>query len=172
MSVLGQVMRRLAVPAPVEAPSTADTVRTRAGQFEAEWHRLNAPFDRTFLTEAMGVADALGRTESDLAVNGDLHSEQVLRGRREPWIVVDPVLLRGDIDYDLARVLWTRIDEMPDAAAIVEHFDTVVHEAALDRDRARDWVLYRTVDYWLWGLRTGLTHDPARCDRLVRAFVA
>jgi streptomycin 6-kinase len=82
-------------------------------------------------------------------------------------LAVDPVLYRGDIAFDLGRVLWTRLDEM---AAIVPHFDTAVSAAGLDRDRARDWVVWRTVDYWLWGLSVGLTEDPVRCARLVAAF--
>ncbi len=110
-------------------------------------------------------------TPSTLAVNGDLHSAQVLAGTREPWLTVDPVLLRGDIAYDLARVLWTRLDEMPDPTAITEHLDIVVDSAGLDRDRARDWVVFRAIDYWLWGLDAGLTEDPLRCHRLVTALV-
>jgi streptomycin 6-kinase len=168
--VLGRMMRRLAVPAPAEAPSTAALVRTRAGLLEADWHRLGEPFESAFLFEALRVAGSLSRTDSDLAVNGDLHSAQVLRGRREPWLAVDPVLLRGDVEYDLARVLWTRIDEMADAAAVVGHFDVAVQEAGVDPDRARAWVVFRTVDYWLWGLRIGLTEDPERCRRLIAAF--
>jgi hypothetical protein len=78
--------------------------------------------------------------------------------------------MRGEVAYDLARVLWTRVDEMPDAAAIVEHFDIVVREARLARDRARDWVVFRSVDYWLWGLGVGLTEDPQRCHRLADTF--
>ena len=96
----------------------------------------------------------------------------MLRGRREPWLCVDPVLLRGDIEYDLARMLWTRIDEMPTDAVIVRLFETVVSEAGLGRARARDWVIFRTVDYWLWGVRAGLTEDPLRCRRLAAAFVS
>jgi streptomycin 6-kinase len=60
----------------------------------------------------------LSVTCPDLAVSGGLHSGQVLRGSREPWLTVDPLLLRGDIEYELARVLWTRIDEMADSAGI------------------------------------------------------
>jgi hypothetical protein len=37
-------------------------------------------------------------------------------------------------------------------------------------ERARDWVVWRTVDYWLWGLSAGLTEDPVRCARLVDAL--
>jgi streptomycin 6-kinase len=93
----------------------------------------------------------------------------VLQGSRERWLAVDPVLMRGDIEYDLARILWTRIDELRDAAEIVEHFEILVEACGTDRDTARDWVLYRTVDYWLWALAAGLTIDPLRCERLARA---
>lgn len=95
----------------------------------------------------------------------------MLAGARERWLTVDPVLLRGDIEYDLARVLWTRLDEMTDSE-IVRHFDTAVREAGLDRRRARDWAIFRTVDYWLWGLSVGLTEDPLRCARLLEALSA
>jgi streptomycin 6-kinase len=166
VAVLGQLMRRLAVPAPEDALSTADIVAKRSAELEREWERLHRPFDVGILREALAVARRLAETTSDRAVNGDLHSDQVLAGTREEWLTVDPVLLRGDIEFDLARVLWTRLDEMTDIAA---HFDLVVREAALDRDRARDWVLFRSVDYWLWGLSAGLTEDPVRCARLVSA---
>jgi streptomycin 6-kinase len=166
VAVLGQLMRRLAVPPPEDARSTAAIVAGRSAELEREWERLQRPFDVGILREALAVAPKLAQTTSNVAVNGDLHSDQVLAGRREEWLTVDPVLLRGDIAYDLGRVLWTRLDEMTD---IVPHFDLAVREAGLDRDRARDWVLFRTVDYWLWGLSVGLTEDPVRCARLVSA---
>ena len=165
VAVLGQLMRRLAVPAPSEARSTADIVATHSAQLEPEWERLGRPFDVAILREALSVAPY--ETSSTTAVNGDFHAAQVLAGTREPWLTVDPVLFQGDIEYDLGRVLWTRLDEMAD---IVEYFDSAVREAALDRDRARDWVIWRTVDYWLWGLSVGLTEDPVRCARLITAL--
>jgi streptomycin 6-kinase len=170
MAVLGQLMRRLAVPAPPDVPSTAANVRSRAAELEAQWQRLGRPFDSAPLTEALAVAPHLSETTSELAVNGDFHSDQVLRGDREPWLVVDPLLYRGDLECDLARILWTRVDEMADGAEIREHFGTVVREAGLEAERARDWVVFRTVDYWLWGLGAGLTEDPERCRRILDAF--
>ena len=170
MDVLGRMMRRLAVPAPAAAPSTAVVVAERMTTMEPEWDRLGRPFDETLLRRALELGTRLSRTTSDRAVDADLHSAQVLRGRREPWLVVDPVLMRGDIAFDLARVLWTRLDEMPARADIVRHFDEVVHAAAIARDHSRDWVFFRCVDYWLWSLSAGLTEDPQRCRRLAAAF--
>jgi len=167
MVVLGQVMRRLAVPADPAAPSTAVAVAADAVELEREPER--ARIDRVFVDAALGAAGSLSTAATDLAVNGDLHSDQVLRGNREPWLAVDPVLMRGDIEYDLARVLWTRVDEMADNE-IMTHFDAVVGAAGLDRDRARDWVVFRAASYWRWGLDHGLTEDPPRCRRLLAAL--
>jgi streptomycin 6-kinase len=167
--VLGQLMRRLAVPAPASARGTDQIAATRAAAFEADWGRLGRPFSRAVLDRAVRCAGDLCSTTSDLAVNGDLHFEQVLAAGREPWLCVDPVLYRGDIDYDLARILWSRLDEM-NAETIDACFATLVAEAGLDPDRARAWVLFRAVDYWLWGLDHDLTEDPVRCHRLVQHF--
>lgn len=164
--IIARVMRRLAVPAPPDVPSTASLVRERAATLEPDWERLGCPFSRRILDAAVGAASDLGQTSSNLAVNGDLHFEQVLAGRREPWLVVDPVLLRGDIEYDLARILWSRLDEMTRDGDVLRHIETIVREVGLDRERALAWLVYRTVDYWLWGLDFGLTEDPVRCARL------
>jgi len=85
--------------------------------------------------------------------------------------MVDPVLYRGDIEFDLARILWTSIDAMSSDDELLDHFGTLVATAGLDRDRARDWVVFRTIDYWLWGLGAGLTEDPVRCHRVLRRFL-
>jgi hypothetical protein len=68
-------------------------------------------------------------------------------------------------------VLWTRLDEMATARDAVEHFETAVAEGGLDRALARDWVVLRSVEYWVWGLKAGLTEDPPRCRRLASVFM-
>jgi streptomycin 6-kinase len=168
--LIARLMRRLAVPiADVTVLSTADVVAARVPTLDAEWERLDRPFDRSILEHALTMARDLDSTPGDHAVNGDLHFDQVLAGEREPWLAVDPVLLRGDLEYDLARILWTRLDEMTDED-VVFHFQTVVRVARLDHETALNWVLFRSVEYWLWGLTHGLTSDPDRCRRLVAIF--
>ena len=173
MDELGRAMRRLAVPAPVGAICTADVVQGRLPELEPQWENLGRPFDRALLDAALDAGRALQHTATPgTAVNGDLHAGQVLRGIREPWLVVDPLLMRGDIEYDLARALFTRVDDMRDSAGITRCFGRIVAAAGLDPDRARAWALYRTVDYWLWALGAGLTIDPERCRRVAGALVA
>lgn len=168
--IIGRMMRRLAVPAPPDILSTAVIAATRLGNFAEHWQRAGRPFAEQTLQLALRCATDLSSTESAVAVNGDLHYEQVLAGTREEWLCVDPVLLRGDIEYDLARILWSRLDEMSDGTVVLQCFDAVIHAARLNRERARTWVIFRSVDYWLWGLDRGLTEDPVRCARLVKVF--
>ncbi|OKI15398.1 hypothetical protein A6A25_13840 [Saccharothrix sp. CB00851] len=170
MAVLGVMARRLAVPAPPTARSTADLARARAATLEADWLHQAHPFDRVFLRAGEEAVETLVTTTSTLAVNGDLHSAQVLRGHREPWLTVDPILLRGDIAYDLARTLWTRLDEMRTPTAIAAHLAIFAESSTIPLTHARDWAVFRAVDYWLWGLAAGLTEDPLRCHRLITAL--
>ncbi|TQM79057.1 streptomycin 6-kinase [Saccharothrix saharensis] len=170
MAVLGAMVRRLAVPAPETCPSTADLARSRAEGLRQDWHRQARPFDPALLRAGEEAARPLVTTDSTLAVNGDLHSAQLLPATREPWLTVDPVLLRGDPAYDLARALWTRLDDMPDRTSITEHLTILATAAGIPPDHARDWVVFRATDYYLWGLRNGLTEDPLRCHRLITAL--
>jgi streptomycin 6-kinase len=178
--VLGGLMRRLAVPIddpidnpiddPNTIPATGDLIAARIGELEQDWADVGQPFPRGVLQAAIRAGSALTTIVDDVAVDGDLHHDQVLAGRREPWLVVDPTLLRGDIGYDLARCLWWRLDDLPDDAAIRDQMSIIAGAAGLDQDHARTSVIFRTVDYWLWGLGHGLTEDPPRCHRLYRAI--
>lgn len=145
--VIARLMRRLAIPAPADVPSTATLVRNRIETMPTDWERLGEPFERAILDAALSVGQELSQTSSDLAVNGDLHFQQVLAGQREPWLVVDSVLMRGDIEYDLARILWSRLDEMSDDAEVVHWFELISDEAGLEPGRDHAWVLFRAVDY-------------------------
>ncbi|WP_152363962.1 aminoglycoside phosphotransferase family protein [Microlunatus speluncae] len=165
--ILARLMRRLAVEPPTGVTTTTSILRSGVARFRDAWRELRQPFPERLLDGVLDAAGALlAEPGADLAVNGDLHYAQVLGGEREPWLVVDPVLLRGDIEYDLARILWDRLDTRSDRD-VVDHVRTVVEIAGLDPARARRWVIFRSADYLFWGLRHGLTEDPPRCHRLL-----
>lgn len=103
----------------------------------------------------------------NLLVNYDLHYADVLTSLREPWLVVDPKIVVGDLEFGIAQLLWCRLEDI-EAQGGLEHYFRVLSEAAqLEPALARHWTLVRTVDYWLWGLSVGLTYDPARCAIIV-----
>ena len=169
--VLGHLVAALAVaPAPAEAPSTADEARSLADVGRRRWHETGRQVPAEVLGTAVGLATELTSGPPDLAVNGDLHADQVLPDRTGAWRVVDPRLMRGDPAYDLARVVWTSVDRLPDDDAILRFTDRLVGATGLDRSRAEAWLIVRTVGYWLWCLEAGLTEDPLRCARFVAAF--
>jgi streptomycin 6-kinase len=169
--VLGTVLRRLAVEAPESVPSTGELTGADAVGFSGRWRALGQPVPRRLLDAALAAAEATAEPLTpQLAVNADLHFDQILRAEREPWLVVDPVLLRGDVAYDLGRVLWSRLDELPADAGVRSYLAAVVDAAGLDHERARQLVLVRAMSYLLWGLEHGLTEDPPRCRRLLGIF--
>ena len=45
-------------------------------------------------------------------IHGDLHYENVLAADREPWLVIDPKPMSGDGHYEVAPLLWNRLDEV------------------------------------------------------------
>lgn len=169
--VIAELVRELAVPARPDTTSTSAIAAGHVAMAEQDWLAIGGPTPRTQLDTAVRLADQLSRTDpAELAVDGDLHCGQVLAADRAPWLVVDPVLLRGDPEYDFARVLWSRLDELPTDADINTAFDVFVQAADVPEDRARSWIVIRSMSYLLWGLLRGLTWDPPRCRRLLDLF--
>ena len=71
----------------------------------------------------------------------------------------------------MARILWTRLDEMADDAEIRDWLTVLAAAAEIDLVHAQRWVAFRTASYWLWDLDHGLTEDPVRCARLLGAVL-
>jgi len=169
--VIGSVLRRLAVDAPADAPSTGEVVTAEVSGWTRRWSALGRPGSEPLLTSAIEAAEAVREPATpQLAVDGDLHFGQILSAEREPWLVVDPVLLRGDIGYDLGRLLWSRLDDMGEDRQVRAYLAAVVEAAELEHGRVRQLVVVRAMSYLLWGLERGLTEDPPRCLRLLGIF--
>lgn len=169
--IIAELMTRMAVPADPAVTSTAAIAVENAATFEEEWVAQGRPTPRHQLDTAIRLAEELAQVPpGGDAVNGDLHCEQVLAGERAPWLVVDPVMLRGDPEHDLARVLWSRLDEVRDDEEVRQLVRVVVRATDVPEDRARSWIVMRSLSYLLWGLARGLTWDPPKCRRLLDMF--
>lgn len=169
--IIATLVGTMAVPARGDTTSTAAIAADHVATAESHWLALSGPTPRVQLDTTVELADRLaGIQPPNAAVNGDLHCEQVLAAERAPWLVVDPVLLRGDPEFDFGRVLWSRLDELRTDAAVIALFDVFVKAARVPSDRARSWVVIRAMSYLLWGLPRGLTWDPPKCRRLLDIF--
>ncbi|MGB3306325.1 MAG: aminoglycoside phosphotransferase family protein [Thermomicrobiales bacterium] len=166
--IAGALIRTLAVETGESFTTMADRAAGISSTLEPRWQSTGEPFPRHLLDRAREFATHLSkRPPSRTMVNWDLYYDNVLAGARLPWIAIDPMAVLGDPELGLAQLLWTRLDEMSGPADLRAHLDSLVHHAGLERDLARDWTLVRLVDYWLWGLGIGLTHDPARCETII-----
>jgi len=78
------------------------------------------------------------------------------------WLAIDPKPMSGDPHYELAPMLWNRMDELEASTVdsvrdgLRRRFHTLVDVAGLDEARARDWVVVRMV------INAGWTVQEAR----------
>jgi streptomycin 6-kinase len=170
----GRLLRRLAVPVPAQwaarpVPGLRRWALDLAAELPRRWRAAGQPFPGRRLDAAADVATALAPRAGGLLANRDMHYHNVLAGEREPWLVIDPKVMRGDAEFGLAPLLWRRLGEAGGPAGLRRRFDVLVDEAGLDAELARGWTLLRAVDYQLWGLSLslGLTEDPARCATVI-----
>lgn len=170
LGIAGQLLRRLALPAPADLPSLEVVTRRIAVTLPERWQQQGCPLPRRVVERAGDLARDLIPTVGNHIVNWDLHYTNVLRGEREPWLVIDPQVLAGDVEYGVAQLLWWRLEDIEGQASVSRALKTLIAAAKLDAQRAHAWAYVRTVDYWLSGLAAGLTIDPPRCQRVVEAL--
>lgn len=113
------------------------------------------PVPRRLVEQALGLAADLVTEPATAVIHGDLHDGNVLRGERagEPaWLAIAPRPTNGDPHYELEPMLRHRFDEYaaPGASGSVRdgirrRFHALVDTAGFDEDRARDWVVVRSV---------------------------
>lgn len=119
------------------------------------------PLPRRMVQQALSLGGDLVSDPASVGVviHGDLHYANVLAADREGWLVIDPKPMSGDPHYEPGPMLWNRWDEVVASgdvrSAVRRRFHTLVDVAELDEDRAREWVLVRSI------INAGWTHDDA-----------
>lgn len=112
------------------------------------------PVPRRLVEQALHLAQDLCAEPATAVVHGDLHYAHVLRGRRDGedvWLAIDPEPTNGDPHSELEPMLRDRFDDYsaPGASSVRDgirrRFHTLVDAAGLEEDRARDWVVVRSV---------------------------
>lgn len=123
--------------------------------------RSSQALPRRYVDRAAALTRELANDPSTdgVIVHTDLHYENVLAAEREPWLAIDPKPLSGDPCFEIAPLLWNRLDEAVASgdvrSAIRRRFETLVDVAGLDEERAKAWVVVRMMVNAMWE-----TEDP------------
>ena len=168
--VAGSLIRTLAVPAPTGVRSLAEVADGIVERLPRRQRALGDPIPAAWVRAACGYAAELGSVGEQVLIHADLHYGNVLAATRQPWLAIDPRPLRGAPEYSVPELLWTRADDLRTDADVRTLLHVITTAGNLNPHAARGWVLARAVDYWLWAVERGLTIDPARCERIVRAL--
>lgn len=126
----------------------------------------DAPLPRRLVEQTLSLGRDLVADPASIGriTHGDLHYGNVLAADREPWLVIDPKPMSGDPHYEPAPMLWNRWDELAAAGDVRDgvrrRFHTLVDTAGLDEDRARDWVVVRSIINANWSIE-----DARRAER-------
>jgi streptomycin 6-kinase len=158
--IAGRLNRRLAIPAPPGLPRLSE----RADEWDESLRRDSRAFTGAVPRAAVDAASAtvreLGRQQPELVVHGDLHTRNILRAEREPWLAVDPKGYVGDPAYDGGMLLKAHMFELirePDPGkAVLRLLEVFADAAELDDERVRRWANFQVVSSLFWGCRHGL----------------
>ena len=168
--IAGGLIRELCVPAPEGLPVLTDIATEIAETAGPRQRALGHPLPGRWVERAASLARDLAASAGTQLVHADLHYGNVLASTRRPWLAIDPKAVAGDPEYSVPELMWTRVDDAKDAAAVHALLGVLVEAGDLDHDKARSWTVVRAVDYWLWALGVGFTEDPLRCRRLVETL--
>ena len=163
--VVGGLYRRL--------HRTATPQFDRLAQRAAGWSQrlqqlpASAPVPHRLVEQAAALANefAVDSATNGTLIHTDLHYTNVLAGRREPWLAIDPKPLSGDPAFEVAPMLWNRWHEAVATGnirgAIRARMGVLTWFSGLDEDRTRDWVIVRSLVNVLSTLEDSTALDTA-----------
>jgi streptomycin 6-kinase len=162
------VVRRLWVP-PAEKhpfPSVAHYTGRLAESLRQRREQPWAEPLRPLIDEALETRERLVTAQDapePVLLHGDFHHGNVLAADRVPWLAIDPKPLVGDPAYDLAWLVRDRLETLvaaPAAQSAARRRLSKLSDALdVDRDRLRDWTLFRAVEAGVWSLSVGDRED-------------
>lgn len=160
MAVLIGLLPRLLVSSGPPIRALADEAAVLAESLPREWEGAGRPFERSLVDLAVDLLRTLPRSQGEpVLLHQDLHADNVLRAEREPWLVIDPVPLLGEREFQAAPIV--RGGELGHSRRLVRRrLDMLTAELGWDRERARGWTIAHTL---AWGFENGKVL-PAHLD--------
>ena len=157
MDVFVELLPRLWKPAGPPFGTLAAEAAWWADSLVDAWERFDRPFERRLLDAALEALHDLARTQGEhVLLHQDLHGENVLAAKREPWLAIDPKPLAGEREFGIAPIV--RSFELGHSRRdVLDRLDRLTSELGLDRDRARGWAIGQTIA-WAFDSSYRATH--------------
>ena len=150
-AVVAELLPALAIEA--TEPHPFRTVADEAARWEDEvrtrYDLSGRAFERSLLDVAVEVFRGADRYAT-LLVNQDLHGGNFLRAEREPWLVIDPKPLVGELEVNGVGLLRNAAASRGTAA--VRRCLNGLRDVGLDRERTRAWAIAHAL---AWGWKDG-----------------
>jgi streptomycin 6-kinase len=145
LKVFAELLPRLWKPAGAPFRPLAEEAACWLESLPASWDRFDRPFERQLLDAGLEALRVLPPTQGEqVLLHQDLHGENVLAARREPWLAIDPKPLAGEREFGLAPII--RSFELGHSRRDVLHrLDRLSSQLGLDRERARGWAIGQTL---------------------------
>jgi len=160
VGILVDLLPRLWTPAGPPFRTLDDEAAHWARSLTDRWEGAGRPFERRLLDAALEQMRVLAPSQEDrVLVHQDLHAGNVLRARREPWLVIDPKPLLAERAFAVAPIV--RGPELgAGRRSVLRRLDRLTGELGLDRRRAAGWTLAQTVA-WAFEGGSALAHHVA-----------
>ena len=145
--VIGDLLAQLRAPA---LPQTAN-LSAQAARRLAEPPPIDV-LPRRYVQQARALTADLTAADGgpEWLLHTDLHYENVLRGDRQPWLVIDPKPAAGDRAFEVAPALWNRVDELGTGSEVRwnlrRRLQIICEHGGIDEARAKAWTIVREVD--------------------------
>jgi streptomycin 6-kinase len=158
-ATIGGILARLHVPAPPQVRRLSDFAAAEGERLLLARDRL----PRRFLDRAAHLAADLVSDPgcNDRLLHTDLHFGNVLAGRREPWLAIDPSPMAGHPGLELQPVLRNRVGELGTGSAfrwgVRRRLEVTCEAAGIDVDAARAWTIWLSVVEANWASLDGDT---------------
>jgi len=165
LDVLIGLLPRLWRPAAAPFTSLAEEAAHWIETLPRLWEHAGRPFERELLDAALAVIGELASGQGEqVLLHQDLHTGNVLRAEREPWLVIDPKPLHGEREFGLAPIV--RGAELGHSRKHVLHrLDRLSGELGLDRQRACGWAFVQTL---AWSIDTVVWAEMIEVARWLR----
>jgi streptomycin 6-kinase len=160
-----QVMRQFWRPVPPGHPfrSLADWT-AGLGRLRAQFGGATGPFPAAQVEEAEALfAELLGSMAQPVLLHGDLHHENILAARRQPWLAIDPKGIIGEPAYETSTFLLNRVPDGPEAGRVLaRRVDQLTEALEVDRARIHGWAVAQAVLSAWWSFEDhGHGWEPA-----------